>query len=194
MPMTTTRWRCGCTRASDSNRSAPSPPSCTDSSPTPPRRAETAPCSGWCRRGGVVSARGRAARAGARGPGRAGRGARAQGRRRLRSAASAVAGLRFGQVAQELLHLATVLLRRTAQALVPSRDEPAQGRVGWGSEILIAFDGDGGLHAGGDETGDLPRELAAGLAHAHLLADAHLLGGLDPLPVDLDVSAAAGLS
>src|SRR5690625_3340193 len=149
--MTTTRWRCGCTRASASNRSAPSPPSCTEY-------------------------------------------ARTQRRRRSHSAASAVAGLRLGQVAQELLHLATVLLRRTAQPLVPSRDEPAQGRVGWGSEILIAFDGDGGLHAGGDEAGDLPREFAAGLAHAHLLTDAHLLGGLDPLPVDLDVSAAAGLS
>src|SRR5699024_9480734 len=115
------------------------------SSPTPPLRAETAPCPGWCRRGGVVSARGRAARAGPRGP--------------SEGSVAAVAGTGFGQVAQELLHLATVLLRRTAQTLVPSRDEPAQGRVGWGSEILIAFDGDGGLHAGGDETGDLPREL-----------------------------------
>src|SRR5699024_11703708 len=118
-----------------------------------PRRAEPAPCPGWCRRGGVVSARGRGARVGASGPGRAGRGARAQGCRRLRSAASAVAGLRFGQVAQELLHLATVLLRRTAQTLVPSRDEPAQGRVGWGGAIIIALDGVGGVSGGGAVTG-----------------------------------------
>src|SRR5699024_12219849 len=97
----------GCTRASASNRSAPSPPSCTE-----------------C--------------------------ARPQRRRRLHSAASAVAGLRLGQVAQELLHLATVLLRRTAQPLVPSRDEPAQGRVGRGREILIALDVAGGRSVGGD--------------------------------------------